>query len=74
MSEMSQIDLKFRDYDQRIKRLEEYFVLNGGNFPRRLKRLEQNAELESLRHDLLRGMVKDIADLVSDLMEKGENE
>ena len=45
MSEMSQIDLKQRDMEKRIERL------------------EQQVELDGMRQDLLRGMVKDLIDI-----------
>ena len=53
MSTMSQIDLKQRDMEKRIERL------------------EQQVELDGMRQDLLRGMVKDLIDLCG---QKGEKE
>jgi len=52
MSEMSQIDLKQRDLEKRIERLEA-----------QASRIEQQVELDGMRQDLLRGMVKDLIDI-----------
>ena len=70
MSEMSQIDLKQRDMEKRIEKLEQDSKLDRSATQvlfdmqrKRIRTLEQQVELDGMRQDLLRGMVKDLIDI-----------